>query len=362
VESGDFVPNIIRLIAACAVATVIAVPAALAQDVHNGTGTMMVGGMEISVGAGVATLDLPDVRFGTTFSNQSLTTDRHRFPNSNNFDHEWGPSITAGVVVPWSGPTALAVTGFFSNIEDKHTVHCLATLTTSCATVDPTGTQFPDIAPDINEKTKRDVDNWGVQVEGRYYLNGPIVAPRFLRSTYLGAGGDVRAILQDTTINSVSPQFPDSLIRYDESLDTRYYGGYLAIGGDYSIFPGLDSGWGISSSFKAHVGVYSAQTDYDGSYKEFFIDTPASITRLSKSDDQATVIAGLSFETRKQFGPRVSLSLLSEYDWYSSVPKMRYADFGGKTTIEDDSALATRTTLRLNIGLGSAALYEEPLK
>jgi hypothetical protein len=200
-------PNIIRLIAACAVATVIAVPAALAQDVHNGTGTMMVGGMEISVGAGVATLDLPDVRFGTrrsrTKASPPAATDS---PNSNNFDHEWGPSITAGVVVPWSGPTALAVTGFFSNIEDKHTVHCLATLTTSCATVDPTGTQFPDIAPDINEKTKRDVDNWGAQVEGRYYLNGPIVAPRFLRSTYLGAGGDVRAILQDTTINSVSLQ------------------------------------------------------------------------------------------------------------------------------------------------------------
>jgi hypothetical protein len=42
---------------------------------------------------------------------------------------------------------------------------------------------------------------------------------------------------------------------------------------------------------------------------------------------------------------------------------MRYAQgLGGVTRIEDDSALATRTTLRLNIGLGSAALYEQPLK
>jgi hypothetical protein len=354
-------PNIIHLIAAGAVATGVAISAASAQDVHNGTGTMMVGGMEISVGAGVATLDLPDVRFGVLAQNLSTRAVR-TFPNDNNFDHEWGPSITAGVVVPWSGPTALAVTGFFSNIDSKHTINCSSTLTARCATVDPTGTRI-DFATDITEKAKRDVDNWGVQVEGRYYLDRPIAVPRFLRSTYLGAGGDVRAILQDITINNTTPQFPGALIRYDESLDTHYYGGYLAIGGDYSIFPGLDSGWGISSSFKAHVGVYSAQTDYDGSYKAFFIDTPASITRLSKSDDQATVIAGLSFETRKQFGPRVSLSLLSEYDWYSSVPKMRYAQgLGGVTTIEDDSALATRTTLRLNIGLGSGALYEEPLK
>ena len=75
------------------------------------------------------------------------------------------------------------------------------------------------------------------------------------------------------------------------------------------------------------------------------------------------MIAGIAFETRKQFGPRVSLSLLSEYDWYFSVPRMRYAQgVGGVTTIDDDSALATRTTLRLNIGLGSAALYDAPLK
>ncbi|MGZ8401247.1 MAG: hypothetical protein ACXWVI_08110 [Methyloceanibacter sp.] len=54
---------------------------------------------------------------------------------------------------------------------------------------------------------------------------------------------------------------------------------------------------------------------------------------------------------------------MSEYAWYSSVPRMRYAHGPGEvTTIDDDSALATRTTLRLNIGLGPAPLYEEPLK
>lgn len=352
-------PKIMRLIAVSALAAAFAISAAQAQDAQNGSGTMVVGGMEISVGAGVATLDLPDVRFGVLAQNLSLRAVR-TFPNDNNFDQEFGPSITAGIVVPWSGPTALAVTGFFSNIDNKHTVNCSSTATAGCATVDPSGTRI-DFATDITERASRDVDNWGVQVEGRYYLDRPIAAPRFLRSTYLGAGGDIRAILQDITINSVTPQFPGALIRYDETLDTHYYGGYLAIGGDYSIFPGLDSGWGLSSSFKAHVGVYSAQTDYDGSYKAFFINVPPSITRLSKSDDQATVIAGLSFETRKQFGPRVSLSLLSEYEWYSSVPKMRYAQgVGGVTTIDDDSALATRTTLRLNIGLGPAALYAAP--
>ena len=37
----------------------------------------------------------------------------------------------------------------------------------------------------------------------------------------------------------------------------------------------------------------------------------------------------MKFETRKQFSPRTSLSLLSDYDWYSWVPSMRYNDADG---------------------------------
>jgi hypothetical protein len=103
-----------------------------------------------------------------------------------------------------------------------------------------------------------------VQAEARYYLNGPIVAPGILKSSYVAAGADVRAIEQDTSINSLSPQFPDSPIRYDENLDTHYYGGYLAIGGKYTLFPRLAASWGFRSFFNVHVGVYDANTDYSG--------------------------------------------------------------------------------------------------
>ncbi len=70
------------------------------------------------------------------------------------------------------------------------------------------------------------------------------------------------------------------------------------------------------------------------------------------------------FETRKQFSPRTSLSLLSEYDWYSWVPAMRYNDGDGaangivnQTHITDGDAFSERTSLRLNIGLGPSRLY-----
>lgn len=100
-ESGDFMPRIMRLLAVSAFATVMSMSAVQAQDaLQNDHGTMVVGGMEISVGAGVATLDLPDVRFGVLSQNSStggVNTVR-TFPNDNNFDHEFGPSITAGIV------------------------------------------------------------------------------------------------------------------------------------------------------------------------------------------------------------------------------------------------------------------------
>ena len=94
-ESGDFMPRIMRLLAVSAFATVTSMTAVQAQDaLQNDHGTMVVGGMEISVGAGVATLDLPDVRFGVLSQNSStggINTVR-TFTNDNNFDHEFGPS------------------------------------------------------------------------------------------------------------------------------------------------------------------------------------------------------------------------------------------------------------------------------
>jgi len=60
---------------------------------------------------------------------------------------------------------------------------------------------------------------------------------------------------------------------------------------------------------------------------------------------------------------RTSLSLWTDYEYISSVPKMRYADDSGRPTrIDDEGVFASRTMLRLNIGLGSSQLYQEPLK
>ena len=79
------------------------------------------------------------------------------------------------------------------------------------------------------------------------------------------------------------------------------------------------------------------------------------------------VIGTISLETRKQIGPRTSLSLFTDYEYISSVPKMHYSDGDRPTRIDDEGAFATRTMLRLNIALGgppleAAPVYNEPLK
>jgi hypothetical protein len=72
-------------------------------------------------------------------------------------------------------------------------------------------------------------------------------------------------------------------------------------------------------------------------------------------------------ETRKQLGPHTSISLFTDYEYISSVPKMHYANFSdGPTRIEDEGAFASRTMLRFNYSFGGepgpAPVYSEPLK
>jgi len=105
------------------------------------------------------------------------------------------------------------------------------------------------------------------------------------------------------------------------------------------------------------AGLYNAETDYDGRFATTDVNS-----RLSQSNDGLAFIGTISLETRKQIGMRTSLSLWTDYEYISSVPKLRYADYGGTTRIDDDWAWGSRTMLRLNIGLGSTQLYEDPLK
>ncbi|ODA68053.1 hypothetical protein A7A08_01223 [Methyloligella halotolerans] len=325
----------------------LAYPAAAQDYSMPGVATTKVGEAELSIGGGLSRLDLPDIRFGY----RSGPSGNREYANSNGFEDEFGGSLTGQLVIPWGSTTALALGGFWSGIDQDKGVRCEANGVQSCEASNLTGVNASaPVGVDLRERAKRDVDHWGTQLEGRYYMQG---APgnAFVNTSYVALGGDIRQINQDTRINFSTLSGLDAG-SYKESLDTDYYGAYVAIGGEYHLpfFENFKSGLGLESGFKAYAGLYAVDSDYNGR-------VPGN--SLGLSTDDTAFIGGLTLETRKQFTPRTSLSLESTYEYISWVPEMQYSNSntGQSTTIDDTDAFASRTMLRLNVGLGPDGLY-----
>jgi hypothetical protein len=366
-------PDIRRLLAAGAMTAIAS--GAFAEE----PASMVVNGTTISVGGGAQLLSLPDIDF--TFLVKDGDAAVRTLKNSD-FD-DYGGAFVGSIETPfgyWGNtPVAGVVSGFFANVEDTDRTRCRSTGDLECYAEnivdhpeDPDSFGFDDL---ITNAT-RDVDYWGIGAEARFG-KAPEPVPDhggyLFRLAYVGVGTDVRGIDQDNRLR-LRGDGPD--INYSETLDTTYAGAFLSVGGEYNVldYLGIGGSWGIRSLLSLRGGVYNASTDYDGRFR-----ARGDTTRLGLDDDQVAFIGAATFETRKQFGPRTSLSLVTDYEYYSFAPQMRYvnADRNGcsdipggptfdcpgtvnRTHISDDDAFEVRTALRLNIGLGSAGLYPPP--
>jgi hypothetical protein len=357
----------IRLLAATALGVAALIPAARAQDMT----TYTFGGTTLWIGGGFQYLTLPDIRFTGKFNGDSV----HHQKNSD--FSEYGPAAGAGfetAIANWNGMRVTAgVKGFYTWLENSDRKNCDSGSSSACVVIDPTD-YVAIFAPSLLTKTDRDVDYWGGQVEFKFGNAQPVeTKPNIYRNDYFIIGADVRGIDQDNKLRSHFDGI--EVFRYKETLDTTYVGAYIGFGGEYSFgfipgvknVGGLYDRLGLRTFINVRAGLYNAETDYDGRFTTPVLPTemgPAGPfdTKLSESNDELAFIGTVSLETRKQIGMRTSLSLWTDYEYISYVPKMRYTDGDRPTRIDDDGAFATRTMLRLNIGLGSAQLYEEPLK
>ena len=131
--------------------------------------------------------------------------------------------------------------------------------------------------------TDRDVDCWGGSLEAKFWGRDPVqVRPNLLRTDYLLIGADIRGIDQNNDLNgSWSAR---TVFKYNEDLNTTYYGGYISFGGEYSLgFLGTGGLWeslGLRSYLSARAGLYDAATDYDGKFAFQFI--PVSVEGRSR--------------------------------------------------------------------------------
>ena len=350
IHTGAFMRMAIRVLALTAIGAAAFVPAAHAQDMTTAT----FNGTTIWVGGGVQFLSLPDIKF--------TQANGRRQTNSESDWLDFGGAAGGGVETAvgfWGSSRVTAgVKGFWSNVETDDRKGCSGT----CVVTDPTGGSSIT-SGSLNTKTDREADYWGAQAELKFGRAEPVeVKPTFYRNDYFIIGADVRGIDQDNKLHSST----GTNFTYKETLDTTYVGGYVGLGGEYSFgfIPGVKNvgGFydrlGLRTFVSARAGLYNADTDYNGRFNSGSI-----ATRLSQSNDELAFIGTVSLETRKQMGMRTSLSLWTDYEYISSVPKLQYADGSGTPTrIDDEGVFASRTMLRLNIGLGSSQLYSAPLK
>lgn len=347
----------VLLIAATGLGLAALVQPAKAQDMTTTT----FNGTTIWVGGGVQFLSLPDIRF-TGVGNPG------NFRRQKNSESDWadfGGAVGGGVETAFGfwGDTRVtgAIKGFWANVETDHTVSCGG----GCVVIDP-ATGLIGTNNTLRTKTDRDADYWGAQAELKFGRAQPVYEkPNFYRNDYFIVGADVRGIDQDNTLRGRSFSGPQ-VFSYKEGLDTTYVGGYVGIGGEYSFgfipfvgsavkgVGGIYDRLGLRTFINLRAGLYNADTDYDGR----FAAPGLSNSRISASNDELAFIGTVSLETRKQIGMRSSVSLWTDYEYISSVPEMRYDNGSGRPTrIDEDAVFASRTMLRLNIGLGPSELY-----
>ncbi|MCF8476064.1 MAG: hypothetical protein K9G60_03480 [Pseudolabrys sp.] len=357
-----------------------------------------IGPATVTIGSGIAMLSLPDVgSMVTRGPNRTVTKFPvlETFKFSEGFENKTGWNLNGSVAVPIGGAT-VSLNGFWARIKGKASSTCTPAATVAAGDLCVVVPLFdkPSTNPPVNGvlgpnsfafggrlaiDSERKVDHWGAALESKLALN-PGFMGGALNRHYLALGADIRGIYQDldSTMSSTATNSPTFLFvdTYNETLNTTYSGAYLAWGGDYSPFmlKRLWESWGLESAFRLQGGVYYARTHYDGQ----LINTgpiiggggdPTSALTLSRND--TAFIGGVTLETRKKIGKRATLSLKSEYEYYSYVPKMIYntalanntnsftgagRQFG--TLIDKGHAYSARTSIRLTVALGPDELFK----
>lgn len=364
-----------RIIAGFALASVVFTASAHAQE----SGSTQVGNATVTVGGGTAILGLPDVHFLSFVTRTFPAFFTNRSTEANDFSEEIGWNLNGSIALPMGGDKTISLNGFWANIDQSQNSTCFISLGASCSinalVTNPTQLTFLGLQ-DFTTKTDRSVDQSGLALESKWHITPEVMGvTQAPNPRYFALGVDWRAIYQDLNMRSSIAAVPTADIRYNEELDTNYYGIYAAWGGDYSqfLFKNIWNRLGLQSSFRLQGGIYHAVSDYAGALREVSGTggiAPRLNSNASDSNNEVAFIGGLTLETRKLIGQRTTLSLKSEYEYYSYVPEMKYnntintALFGPNvgTSIGDSDAYAMRTSLRLTIKLGPDSVFEEPLK
>lgn len=267
---------------------------------------------ELSISGGYSWFGLPDQKMVTIVGGPLFNQAVGQETSGDGSLNGWRTDVRLANFAEGSTPdgrlASFGLSGFFANYQGSTSSHCMYSLTTDCAIVniaDFNSTLPNNTGPfgNLFVSTDRNVNYWGVAVD--------------LRMGWWGEGGSkdgspvkdlspykfgvaVRGIDQTTKLSSIDPLIPDP-VKYKETLDTHYYGGYVGVEGKRS----LGDGW--IASIDATAGLYYTDTEYQGRYNGY-----API--LTNGYFQETGFANLSME-RGSFIGSLRLDMKRQLSW-----------------------------------------------
>lgn len=228
-------------------------------------------GADLTISSGYSMFELPGYKstvvVGGPFFDQSLNqlTDQDGKASGGRVDMQLANFAQYAVA---DGQTlSFSLSGFYGHYAGSNNTYCHYTDSTDCAFVnivdfDTNEENNTGTFGILTTKTKRDVDYYGVSIDTRL---GDIITGSIkdsipdLRYSPIKVGLSARGLNDRTVLTSSDPGvcLP---VRFDDKLNTQYYGGYIGVVHQIQIV----DGW--SANFDGQAGLYLADTTYKGRY------------------------------------------------------------------------------------------------
>ncbi len=287
---------------------------------------------DLTVSAGSSWFALPDMKMvtvvGGPFFDQALGQETNGSGNLNGWRTDARLANFAEGRLPDETPASFGVSGFFANYQGTTQSHCMYSLTTDCAIVnivdfDPNNENNTGPFGNLHVKASRDVDYYGVAIDARLgdlagggLKDGPLAGA--LSPFKLGVA--VRGLNESASLTSIDP-LVSVPVKYRESLNTYYYGGFAGI----EKKAAFGDGW--VAAIDATAGVYYASTDYQGRYNGYSVAFQSGYVQesgsINSSLDTPAFIGTLRLDLKRQLGWG-AIGAFGEGEYLSYVPRIAY--------------------------------------
>ncbi len=328
-------------------------------------------GAEFSVSGGYSWFGLPDMKMltvvGGAFFDQALGQQTNGEGNMNGWRTDLRLANFATGALPDGTPLSFGVSGFFANYQGTTNSRCMYSASTDCliANIQDSNAGMPNnTGPfgNLNVTANRNVNYYGIAFDTRLSNLAGSSLKDGLPISYLSpfkVGLAARAINETAKLTSIDPLVSDP-VRYNDQLDTHYYGGFVGVE-EKAAFGG---GWTIG--IDATAGLYYTDTEYQGRYNGYTAIVPAGYFQdsggVNSSLDKGSFIGTLRLDLKRElvWG---TLGAFGQGEYLSYVPRISYNNndqatgviWGGiagtqqGTRIASDSAFNFTTGLSLSV-------------